>query len=59
MLDIYVDADACPVKDEVLKVVARHGLNVVFVSNAWMRIPGRDGVTLVVVDDHQIGRAHV
>ena len=52
MLDIYVDADACPVKDEVLKVAARYGLGVAFVSNSWMRVPVRDGVTLVVVDDN-------
>lgn len=35
---ILVDGDACPVKDEVLKVAARHELPVVIVSNRWHRI---------------------
>lgn len=37
MLEIYVDADACPVKDEVLRVATRHGLPVHLVGNQWMR----------------------
>ena len=36
---IYVDADACPVKDEALRVAERHGLEIFYVSNAWMRLP--------------------
>ncbi len=52
MLDIYVDSDACPVKDEVLKVAARYRLNVTFVSNSHMRVPDRDGVKLVVVENN-------
>jgi len=35
---IYVDADACPVKDEAVRVAERHGLTIHFVSNAWMRL---------------------
>ena len=38
---ILVDADACPVKDEVLRVAARHGLKSVFVANFGLR-PSRD-----------------
>jgi len=38
---IYVDADACPVKDEVLRVAERHGLAVTFVANFGLR-PSRD-----------------
>lgn len=38
---IYIDADACPVKDEVLKVGDRHSLIVTLVSNGGMR-PSRD-----------------
>jgi len=34
---ILVDADACPVKDEVVRVAERHGLKVVLVSNRWHR----------------------
>jgi uncharacterized protein YaiI (UPF0178 family) len=36
---IYVDADACPVKDEVYKVAARHGLPVSVVANGFIRVP--------------------
>lgn len=36
---IYVDADACPVKDEALRVAERHGLEIFYVSNTWMRLP--------------------
>ena len=38
---IFVDADACPVKDEVVRVAARHGLVVTFVANFGLR-PSRD-----------------
>jgi len=38
---IYVDADACPVKDEVVRVAGRHGLVVIFVANFGLR-PSRD-----------------
>ena len=50
MLDIYVDADACPVKDEVYRVAQRYGLRVILVANSYMRIPGGEWVKLVVVD---------
>ena len=36
---IYVDADACPVKDEIYKVAARHGLPVSVVANGFIRVP--------------------
>ena len=38
---IYVDADACPVKPEILKVAERHALEVTFVANSGLR-PSRD-----------------
>ena len=50
MLDIYVDSDACPVKQEVCRVAKRYRLNVTFVSNSRMRFPDQEGVKLVVVD---------
>ncbi len=50
LLDIYVDSDACPVKQEVYRVAKRYRMNVTFVSNSRMRIPGQEGVKLVVVD---------
>jgi len=47
MPEIFVDADACPVKDEVLRVAERHGLRVTFVSNGGLR-PSRDPMLRVV-----------
>jgi len=41
MPTIYVDADACPVKPEILKVAERHDLPVTFVANSGLR-PSRD-----------------
>ena len=49
MLEIYVDGDACPVKDEVLKVAERHNLRVHMVSNTWLRIGAHPLVNAVVV----------
>lgn len=48
MVEIYVDADACPVKDEVLKVVARRNVKVHFVSNQWLRLPQSTLINIVV-----------
>lgn len=49
MTSIYVDADACPVKDEVYRVAERHGVAVVVVANSYIRIPRSDLVRLEVV----------
>jgi uncharacterized protein YaiI (UPF0178 family) len=46
---ILVDADACPVKDEVYKVARRYGVPVVVVANATLRVPTSPLVELVVV----------
>jgi uncharacterized protein YaiI (UPF0178 family) len=51
MTEIYIDADACPVKDEVLKVAGRHDLVVHLVSNQWLRMPVGPKVNKVVVSD--------
>jgi hypothetical protein len=48
-LHIYVDADACPVKQEVYRVAGRCRLDVTLVANSWMRIPHRARVSLEVV----------
>lgn len=48
---IFVDADACPVKDEALRVAERHGLVLHFVSNSWMRLPESPLVRRTVVAD--------
>jgi uncharacterized protein len=50
-MQIFVDADACPVKDEAAKVAARHGLTIHFVSNSHMRLPLGDNVKRVVVQN--------
>lgn len=51
MLDIFVDADGCPVKEEIYRVARRHGLGATVVSNARIRIPQEDRFTLVVVGE--------
>jgi len=51
MTVLYVDADACPVKDEALRVGERHKVPVKFVSNSWMRLPESDFVERVVVPE--------
>ena len=45
---IYVDADACPVKPEILKVAERHGIRVTFVANSGLR-PSRDPMVVNVI----------
>ena len=47
--DIYVDADACPVKGEVYKVAERHGLRVHVVTNGGVTVPRDPRIRLVVV----------
>lgn len=51
MIRILVDADACPVKDEIYRVALRHGAAVVVVSNARLRIPEHPLITRQVVSD--------
>ncbi|MEJ7934659.1 YaiI/YqxD family protein [Sphingobium sp. AN558] len=48
---IFVDADACPVKDEIYKVAFRHGVPVTIVSNSPIRVPAHDLIDRVVVSD--------
>jgi uncharacterized protein YaiI (UPF0178 family) len=48
MLTVFVDADACPVKDEVYRVARRYGLRVAVVANAPLRVPAGPLVELVV-----------
>ncbi len=50
MLEIYVDGDACPVKAEVEQVAARHGLQVIVVSNGGLRPSRNPLVRHVTVD---------
>jgi hypothetical protein len=63
-IEIYVDADACPVKAEVYRVAERHGLKVYVVSNSPIAVPREPWIERVVVgagmdaaDDWIAGRA--
>ncbi len=69
MVDIYIDADACPVKDETLRVADRHGLKTYMVSDGGIRPSHNPLVKLIIVtqgadaaDDwiaEHIGRADI
>jgi uncharacterized protein YaiI (UPF0178 family) len=50
MVDIYIDADACPVKEEIYKVAERYALPVFVVSNSYIRVPREARISSVVVD---------
>jgi uncharacterized protein YaiI (UPF0178 family) len=50
LLHIFVDADACPVKQEVYRVASRCRLNVTLVANSWMRVPNEEWILLEVVE---------
>ena len=47
---IFIDADACPVKDEVYKVAARYGLTTTVVSNSFIQIPASPRIERMIVD---------
>ena len=49
-MNIYIDADACPVKDETIRVAARHGLKTHLVSDGGIRPSRNPLVELVIVD---------
>ncbi len=51
MLHIYVDTDACPVKQEILKVAKRYDLGVTFVANTYMKVPKNSSVSFELVSD--------
>ena len=48
-MPIYIDADACPVKEEVYRVARRHGVKVFVVANTSIRVPAEDLIEGVVV----------
>ena len=48
-ITLYVDADACPVKPEIYRVAARHGVKVFVVSNAFLQVPQDPLIERVVV----------
>ena len=49
-IEIFIDADACPVKDEVYKVAQRYSLKTWVVSNGYMMVPRHALIEQVVVD---------
>ena len=50
-MHVFVDADACPVKDEIYRVAQRYGLKVTLVANSWMHTPQNKFIHLEVVPD--------
>ena len=48
---ILVDADACPVKEEIFKVAFRYDTPVELVANSWLRVPRHGLITMTVVSD--------
>jgi uncharacterized protein YaiI (UPF0178 family) len=48
-MPVYVDADACPVKDEVYKVCRRYAVRVFLVANTSLFVPQEDLITMVTV----------
>jgi uncharacterized protein YaiI (UPF0178 family) len=51
-IKILVDADACPVKEEVYRVAYRRDVPVRIVSNSWLRVPDHPLIERVVVSDN-------
>ena len=51
MPQIFVDADGCPVKQEVYRVAKRYDLRVTLVAGSWMRLPEEETLSLKVVGE--------
>lgn len=49
-IKIYIDADACPVKEETYKVAFRHGLETFVISNSYIQIPTTSMISRIIVD---------
>ncbi|MGZ6255047.1 MAG: YaiI/YqxD family protein [Candidatus Chromulinivorax sp.] len=47
---VYVDADACPVKEEIFRVARRHNLQVYLVSNSSLNMPVDENVSKILVN---------
>ena len=52
MRHIYIDADACPVREETYKVARRHNVSVTVVSNSFLRVPREPLIKFVCVSDN-------
>ena len=49
-MNIFVDADGCPVKQEIYRVAKRYGLRVTLVANSRMRTPSEKWLEIIIVD---------
>ncbi len=50
-ITVYIDADACPVKNEIYRVAERYGLTVFVVANAYINVPRTPMIERVVVEE--------
>lgn len=50
-MHIYIDADACPVREETYKVARRHNVPVTVVSNSFLRVPPEPLIKFIAVSD--------
>lgn len=50
-MHIYIDADACPVREETYKVARRHNVPVTVVSNSFLRVPREPLISFIAVSD--------
>ncbi len=48
MLTLYIDADACPVKEEAYRVAGRYSLRVIVCAKVTMRVPSHDLISLMI-----------
>ncbi len=51
-MQIYIDADACPVREETYKVARRHSVPVTVVSNSFLRVPREPLIKFIAVSDN-------
>ncbi len=51
VIQIFVDADACPVKPEIYRVAERHRIKVYVVANSFMAVPREPWIERVIVSD--------
>jgi uncharacterized protein len=50
-IEIFIDADACPVKDEIYKVAARYNLKIFVIANSFINVPRDALIERIVVSD--------
>ena len=50
-ITLFIDADACPVKDECYRIASCYGLEVRVVANSFLRVPQSETIRLIVVSD--------